>query len=222
MSFDDLPKDLLLSILIRTDVSLISILCRKFYDMVKKNEFWLTKLSHDYNVFKIGKEFETNDLKIIYDEFGYIIWKNNYVITNEEPNYFQLCYSHIYRHVNHKDKDAMVVFAAYYGDMNLIRLFTERGRYLFYAGEFPMRAAISKGNLEVVKYLTEKGSDIHIWNEYPLRFACRKGKLDIVKYFVSQGCNIYASGPSDPSALTWAQEKGRTEVIDYLKSLMNN
>ena len=75
------------------------------------------------------------------------------------------------------------------------------------------------GRLDRVKLLLAKGADIHTkdrWGNTPLILSALNGKLDCVKHLVKQRGDITLKGHENKTALQWAKDADKQDVVGYL------
>ncbi len=99
----------------------------------------------------------------------------------------------------------------------------ETNVYAKYYGT-PLCVAISKGELDLVKKFIEYGADIHEKTNglTPLMYAARYNQLDIVKFLISKGANPKETDSRGFSVLNHAENSRATEVVAYLKTLVQS
>lgn len=114
--------------------------------------------------------------------------------------------------------DAMMIEMAVNGSPLGTAMFLVKGADIHARNESALYYACGEGHLDIVKYLVGQGSDIHGRNGDALIKAINHLQLDVMKYLVSEGASI--NFLRDYS-LTWAREKGRSDVVEYIEGLHN-
>ena len=81
--------------------------------------------------------------------------------------------------------------------------------------------SIVEGSFESLKFFSENGADINqvCDNKTPLMLAAKYDELDMVTYLVDAGANIDFVSIKGKTALDYAIQYKRTEIVTYLKSL---
>ena len=132
-----------------------------------------------------------------------------------------------------KDCTTALHFAANgfcYKDSEAIKYLIENGSIIDSKNKFgdtPLHLASSYGGLEGVKCLVENGAQVDAQNEYgrtPLQSAVisKRGKLEVVKFLIENGgAEIDVSDHRDKTALCYAKEYKKPEMVKYLMEKMN-
>lgn len=123
-------------------------------------------------------------------------------------------------------RDALYTFIMY-GNLDVVKLFTQRTYHVHQDHNRPLRIACSYGHLDIVKYLISRGADVND-SDYSdtnvftaLRGAIGNNHLDVVKYLVSCGADIN-DGPKNYDPVQCASYNGCLEVLTYLVSIGAN
>jgi len=109
--------------------------------------------------------------------------------------------------------DAELVNASEHGDLEMVRLFLDRGANIHAQDDWALRNAIYKGHLDVVRFLLDHGANIHAQDDYALRYASYNGNLELVRFLLDRGANIHAD---DDGTLRVASEFGYLDVVRFL------
>jgi len=93
----------------------------------------------------------------------------------------------------------------------------------FYEPEGPILTAASFGDLEMVRWLLNHGARINYVVQgnprcLPLIRAATVGHLEVVKLLVAHGADVHSTW-NGLNAMTQAEEFGRRDILDYLRSL---
>lgn len=135
-------------------------------------------------------------------------------------------------YLRHEDgSDKWMWMAAQRGQLALIEALVEVGMDVnetsdhgdpnspFYQPEGAIVEAASNGRVEVVRWLLNHGAKINYTVQgQPLIRASTNGHLDVVKLLVEHGADIHACWQG-LNAVTQADQYGRDEVREYLRSL---
>jgi ankyrin repeat protein len=76
--------------------------------------------------------------------------------------------------------------------------------------------AVEDNNLPLVQKLIELGADIDTQDGFALRHACFRGHFDVIKCLVEAGANIDVVDVNDNTPVSYAQQNGFQEIVDYL------
>ncbi|WP_353289054.1 ankyrin repeat domain-containing protein [Wolbachia endosymbiont (group A) of Pogonocherus hispidulus] len=114
--------------------------------------------------------------------------------------------------------------AAEQGNLNAVKYFVEKGGDISAQDEMgytPLHLAAKQGNLDIIKYLVEKGADVDVYQggwgySTPLHLAAANGHLDTVKYLMGKGANPNAIDGDGKTPLQRANEKGISDIVEYL------
>ncbi len=117
----------------------------------------------------------------------------------------------------HADNNAALRYATYNGHLPVVRFLVENKADIY---DPVLRHACWGCHLPVIEFLVEHGADMHANNYESLRRASEGGHLPVVKYLVEHGANIYAESIFGDTALTLAADKGNSDIVEYLQSLM--
>ncbi len=93
-------------------------------------------------------------------------------------------------------------------------------------GETALHWMTGDGNWDMVSFLLEKGADINVrdsqWGTTPLMWAAAyQNNIEMVKYLVKRGADPDLTDYYGHTALFQAQYRKNTEIVAYLKSIMN-
>jgi hypothetical protein len=107
--------------------------------------------------------------------------------------------------------------AANFGHVDVVKYLVEQGADISTDNYCAFCWAAEFGNLDVVRFLLEQGADIHSKNDYALCYAAYNGHFDMVKFLVENGADTYID---NEMPFRMAVGKNYTEIVDYLKSIM--
>jgi ankyrin repeat protein len=117
-----------------------------------------------------------------------------------------------------------LMFAAYKGRVDLVRLFLESGASVEITNEklwTPLHVAAYHGQLEVCRLFLDWGAQVNPVSKrkgnIPLHSAARRGHLSVVKLLVERGANIRLRNRDGLTAGDVARIKGYGFVADWLK-----
>jgi uncharacterized protein len=131
--------------------------------------------------------------------------------------------------VNREDrtKQTALYLAAVKRHWEVVKLLLDRGAHPdasdYEDGATALVMAAQDGNLEMAKLLLDKGADVNataIGDETPLTYAAGKGHLEMVKLLLDKGSHVNYRPKDDvgQTALSIAQEKGYTQIVELLKA----
>lgn len=111
--------------------------------------------------------------------------------------------------------------AAWYGNVELMRLFVERGanpRRANRYGEQALQLAAWNGHLEAVKWLLEHGAPVNRDGNYwgALHYAVFNGHQDVARYLIERGANVDARSPNGSTPLMMAAREGHDDAARLL------
>jgi hypothetical protein len=111
--------------------------------------------------------------------------------------------------------------AAWYGNVEMMRLFVERGanpRRVNRNGEQALQLAAWNGHLEAVQWLLEHGApanrDGGHWGA--LHYAVFNGHREVARYLIERGADVNARSPNGSTPLMMAAREGREELARLL------
>jgi uncharacterized protein len=123
----------------------------------------------------------------------------------------------------------LLQIAAGAGSLEVTRKLVEMGADIDKRGgaldASPLTYAVSDGQIEIVRYLLSQGASFDLSEPYrnPLFSAIYNDRLVIVKLLIEHGIDYsiryFGEIMKGTDALAHAEELGRTEIVDYLKSL---
>ncbi len=123
----------------------------------------------------------------------------------------------------------LLQIAARAGSLEVTRKLVEMGADIDKRGGAldagPLTQAVSSGQIEIVRYLLSQGASFDLSEPYrnPLFSAIYNDRLVIVKLLIEHGIDYsiryFGEIMKGTDALAHAEELGRTEIVDYLKSL---
>jgi hypothetical protein len=111
--------------------------------------------------------------------------------------------------------------AAWYGNIEMMQLFIERGanpRRANRNGEQALQLAAWNGHLEAVKWLLDHGAPMNRDGDYwgALHYAVFNGHRELARYLLDRGANIDARSPNGSTPLMMAAREGREELARLL------
>ncbi|UCF04055.1 MAG: ankyrin repeat domain-containing protein [bacterium] len=121
------------------------------------------------------------------------------------------------------EKETPLHYAAYLGDMDLIKLLVELGADINARNDFnqnPMLYAAYEGKLGACEYLLEKGSDFDYQDtrgNTPLLFAARQNHPEVVKLLIEKGATVEVKGNNGATPLYHAAARGNFEILKMLE-----
>ena len=125
--------------------------------------------------------------------------------------------------INNREREELLHFACKNGQISLIRNLLKDNvdiNALNAKGLSPLHLAVIEGNIEVTKLLISEGANIEVtdskWGSSPLLYACQNGRTKIVKLLVEMGADIKAESDDDTSAIHFAAQSGKSDLIDFL------
>lgn len=116
--------------------------------------------------------------------------------------------------------------AAMNGHKEVVALLLDKGARVDAKDSFPGATALSyaaeRGQKEIVEMLIAKGADVNARRGYPagdrpLHSAVRAGHKDVVEQLLAHGANVNAKNDEGRTALSLAQAKGHTEIVELLR-----
>jgi hypothetical protein len=120
--------------------------------------------------------------------------------------------------------------AARIGNLPMVKRLVELGAEIdMNAGTFKATAlhdAASKGHIEVIEYLMQCGAkfDVTHPDKNPLFTAIYNSDFAVARYLIEKGLDprvTYRGKSGDWNALIYAREWGRTEIADYIESIID-
>jgi ankyrin repeat protein len=119
-----------------------------------------------------------------------------------------------------------LLHAAFKGHLPIVKKLLEKGAKIEHRNNLNWNAlmqAILEGHEEIFNFLLEKGSAFEFQEKEkgatPLMIAAWKGSLNIVKKLIQKGADPSKKDSSLKTAKDYAQEKGNSSVVEYLKEL---
>lgn len=114
-----------------------------------------------------------------------------------------------------------LMIAAWYGNIEMMSLFVERGadlRAVNHNGEQALQLAAWKGQTEAVKWLLEHGAPLNREgkNWGTLHYAVFNGHTELAKYLIERGAEVNAASPNGSTPLMMAAREGREELTKVL------
>jgi hypothetical protein len=111
--------------------------------------------------------------------------------------------------------------AAWYGNIEMMQLFVERGANLRRAnrnGEQALQLAAWNGHLAAVQWLLDHGAPVDRDGSYwgALHYAAFNGHQELVRYLIERGARVNARSPNGSTPLMMAAREGREEVARLL------
>lgn len=121
----------------------------------------------------------------------------------------------------------VMALAAAFGHEDVAQYLHEKGADINAAatngtGYTALTGAVASSHAALAKWLVENGADVnyrYAKGHSPLLEAAANGKLEIVKMLVAHGADPHIRTDAGKNALDFAQERGHTEVEDYLRGL---
>lgn len=117
--------------------------------------------------------------------------------------------------------------AAAIGNLELTKLCLSHGaniQAVTYTAQTALHKACSSKSVQVVKELLEAGADKEAENERgmrPIHIAACQNNVDMLRLLVlDYGANISAKDKFGATAATWADRSGRSETLQFLKSVV--
>ncbi len=114
-----------------------------------------------------------------------------------------------------------LMIAAWTGNLDLMRLFLERGASIHLANRFDEQAlqlAAWRGHADVVRLLLERGAVVNRegrrWSA--LHYAVFAGHEDIARLLIARGADVNARTPNDSTALMLAAREGQSDLARTL------
>lgn len=114
-----------------------------------------------------------------------------------------------------------LMIAAWYGRIDLMALFIERGanpRRSNQNGEQALQLAVWNGHTEAVKWLLEHGAminrDGHYWGA--LHYAVFNGHTDLANYLIARGADVNSRSPNGSTPLMLAARENREDLAKVL------
>ena len=114
-----------------------------------------------------------------------------------------------------------LMIAAWYGNIEMMTLFIERGadvRSVNHNGEQALQLAAWQGKTEAVKWLLDRGAPLNREgkNWGPLHYAVFNGHAELAKYLIERGAEVNAASPNGSTPLMMAAREGREELTKVL------
>ena len=114
-----------------------------------------------------------------------------------------------------------LMIAAWFGNIDMMALFVERGanlRSVNQNGEQALQLAAWQGQTKAVKWLLERGAPLNRdgKNWGPLHYAVFNGHLDLAKELIERGAEVNAASPNGSTPLMMAAREGREELTKVL------
>lgn len=108
-------------------------------------------------------------------------------------------------------------------DVDIINTLLEEGANVHDVNAYgynALRFAVVRGRLNAVEVLLDAGAteDAFIHETTALIISVRRGHSDIVRTLIARGVDINARDDRGKTALRWAEEKGRTEIAEFLRA----
>lgn len=187
---DKLPTDVIVYMALNMDLPEILSLCKtssKFNKAICLNDnFWRDRLKKDYDI----HEKPSN-------------------ITNKKY------YEYIVDLIKLKNPDVSLQRAANTNDVNIIKIFHDRGANIHFWDDWLMIHSAGRGSLDVTKYLLEHGADIHAQNDKALMESIEYGRVETVKYLIDNGSVIH----DNDKAMMYIGESGNLDLLKYFVSI---
>lgn len=120
-----------------------------------------------------------------------------------------------------------VSLAIFFGQSHIARELIERGAAVNVTARnaqkvAPIHAAASVGNRDMVRLLLERGADPNARQErgfVALHTAALHGDIDMAKMLLEHGADLRAASDDGKTPETFAQEKGHSAFVDWLRSM---
>jgi hypothetical protein len=116
---------------------------------------------------------------------------------------------------------AGLMSAAWYGHIEMMQLFVERGadvRRVNHNGEQALQLAAWNGHLEAVKWLLDRGApldrDGNDWGA--LHYAVFNGHEELARFLIGRGARVEARSPNGSTPLMMAAREGRDDLAKLL------
>ena len=114
-----------------------------------------------------------------------------------------------------------LMIAAWYGNIDMMALFVERGANLRSAnqnGEQALQLAAWQGQTKAVRWLLERGAPLNREgkNWGALHYAVFNGHLELAKELIERGAEVNAASPNGSTPLMMAAREGRDELTKVL------
>ena len=114
-----------------------------------------------------------------------------------------------------------LMIAAWYGKIDLMALFVERGanpRRANRNGEQPLQLAVWNGHLEAARWLLEHGAALNRDGNYwgALHYAVFNGNQELARYLIARGAEVNARSPNGSTPLMLAARENREELAKEL------
>jgi ankyrin repeat protein len=115
-----------------------------------------------------------------------------------------------------------MLYAAYFGHLEVVRVFLEGGANVERANAYrstALHAAAESGHLDVCRLLLDWGAKVDpldMWQNTPLHSAAFGGHLSVVKLLVDRGADVRVKNDGVGTASDVAQIWGKKDVADWL------
>ena len=114
-----------------------------------------------------------------------------------------------------------LMIAAWYGNIEMMALFVERGadlRSVNQNGEQALQLAAWQGQKKAVEWLLERGAPLNREgnNWGPLHYAVFNGHTELAKDLIARGAEVNAASPNGSTPLMMAAREGREELTKVL------
>ena len=128
--------------------------------------------------------------------------------------------------VKYKNKwgNTALIWSAVYGHLACVKYLHEQGADIDTQNKNRKTALMGsayRGHLACIKYLCQQGADINAknkWGNTALICSAVHGHFACVKYLIGQGADTTLQGEGHKTALAWAIELRREDVVDYLSN----
>lgn len=114
-----------------------------------------------------------------------------------------------------------LMIAAWTGNLELLRLFLERGASIHLTNRYDEQAlqlAAWRGHAEIVRLLLERGAVVNREGRHwgALHYAVFAGHEDIARQLIARGADVNARTPNDSTALMLAAREGQSDLARAL------
>ncbi len=124
----------------------------------------------------------------------------------------------------HADLNSDLIIEAGFGEVDTVRILLNRGADVNTKDNYgftPLIFAAKYGHTTTVKLLLTRGADVNVKSKLlgytALMNAAAFGDIEMVKALLERGADVNARNNEGVTALTFAQEAGKSDIIELLK-----